>query len=373
MIYLVIISSVLNISCANKNITSNANQPKYSLELIKEDGYAIESNAYIYDGMMRITNGKEGNEKRYGYMDILGKVAIEPIYLNTVSFSEGLAFVKVESEKGYYINKEGDVLIEKVDGESLGFGDLFRSGYAVVYSQAEINGVPDIKVINNKGEVLFSSEITEYVYSNIGNGYFEKFAPSDYKARKIVDFSEKIIYSNGASLIFPSSDGSGFYTFDYIVYGIVHDNTFNEPIFQSISKFGDNRALVVDLDGSAYLIDSEGNKKSNLSEVYPNIDKSNLNVFSNGIVALNFSDDQTSIIIDTEGLFVKDTDLNHIFSYENGIALYMENGKYGYVDEVGNIILEALYDGATNCSDGIGFVRKEEQWYRFELISLGNH
>lgn len=152
----------------------------------------------------------------------------------------------------------------------------------------------------------------------------------------------------------------------------MHDNSFNDPIYQSISKFGDNRALVIDLDGSVYLIDSEGNKRANLSEVYSNIDKNSLNVFSNGMVALNFSDDKTSIIIDIEGLVVSETNLKCIFSYENGIALYMENGKYGYVDEVGNIVLEAIYDNATNCSNGIGFVNKDEQWYRFELITHGN-
>lgn len=372
MIVLVVFSSVFSGACADKNITSNKNQPNYTLEKIKDDGYEIESSAYIYDGMMRITNGKEGNEKRYGYMDNLGKIAIEPVYFNTVSFSEGLAFVKVDEEKGYYINKKGDVLIGKVDGENLGFGDLFRNGYAVVYSQAEMNGVTDVIVINNKGEVLFSSAITKYVYTNIGHGYFEKFAPSDYKTREIVDSSGKTIYSNGASLIFPSSEGSGFYTFDYKVYGIVHDKFFNDPIYQLISKFVDNRALVVDLDGSVYLIDSKGNKRVNLSEVYSNIDKNNLNVFSNGMVALNFSDDKTSIIIDTEGLIVSETNLKRLFSYENGIALYMENGKYGYADEMGNIMLEAIYDNATNCSDGIGFVNKDEQWYRFELIGPGN-
>lgn len=180
MIALVVLSSVFNVSCADKMITSNDNL-KYTLEKIEENGYKIETSAYIYDGMMRITNGQEGNEKRYGYMDLFGQVAIEPVYFNTVSFSEGLAFVKVDEEKGYYINKKGDVLIEKVEDDNLGFGDLFRNGYAVVYSQAEMNGVTDVKVINNKGEILFSSEITEYVYSNIGNGYFEKFAPSDYK------------------------------------------------------------------------------------------------------------------------------------------------------------------------------------------------
>lgn len=164
MIVLVVFSSVFSGACADKNITSNKNQPNYTLEKIKDDGYEIESSAYIYDGMMRITNGKEGNEKRYGYMDNLGKIAIEPVYFNTVSFSEGLAFVKVDEEKGYYINKKGDVLIGKVDGENLGFGDLFRNGYAVVYSQAEMNGVTDVIVINNKGEVLFSSAITKYLY-----------------------------------------------------------------------------------------------------------------------------------------------------------------------------------------------------------------
>ncbi len=372
MIYLVIISSVLNISCADKNITSNENQPKYSLEIIQEDGYAIESNAYIYDGMMRITNGKEGNEKRYGYMDTLGKVAIEPVYLNTVSFSDGLVFVKKDAEKGYYLNKKGDLVIEKVNGEILGLGDLFKNGYAVVYSQVEKNGATDVRVINKNGDVLLSSEITQYNFSNIGHGYFEKFKPSDYQARMIIDYSGKVIYSNGASLIFPSNDASGFFTFDNEVYGIVYNNTFQEPIFQSISEFVDNRALVVDLEGTVYLIDSEGNKKANLSEVYSNIDKSNLNVFSNSVVALNFLDDQSAVIIDAEGLVVKNTDLNHIFSYDNGIALCMKNGKYGYVDAMGNIILEPVYDIATNCSDGIGFVRKEEQWYRFELISLGN-
>lgn len=152
----------------------------------------------------------------------------------------------------------------------------------------------------------------------------------------------------------------------------MHDKFFNDPIYQLISKFVDNRALVVDLDGSVYLIDSKGNKRVNLSEVYSNIDKNNLNVFSNGMVALNFSDDKTSIIIDTEGLIVSETNLKRLFSYENGIALYMENGKYGYADEMGNIMLEAIYDNATNCSDGIGFVNKDEQWYRFELIGPGN-
>lgn len=355
LVSLIILSSIIMSSCTSIDKNNRKNASAYFIEKVDTKNFVIEDSAYINDGMLLVTNGEEGNKKRYGYIDVSGKLKISPVYRGTVSFSNGLAFVSDDSGKGYYIDKEGKIVIDHVDGKSI-VGDIFKDGYA----RARMG-----YIINTKGEVQLSPGKARYDYHNLGNGFFKRLIAPNYLKFNIVDVTGKVIFSNGADLILPSKDGNGFYTYDYQVYGVLSNNEFQKPLYKFIYKFADNRALVVDLNGMVKLINSGGKVLVNFSSIYPNIDNNIQNIFSDGVAALNFKDSKNAIIIDTKGNVVKETDFSFIRSFENGVAVGMKNGKYGYVDTSGNAILEPIYDVATNYSDGVGFVKKGKQWYRF--------
>lgn len=103
----------------------------------------------------------------------------------------------------------------------------------------------------------------------------------------------------------------------------------------------------------------------NLSKQYKKIDNTRLREFSNGVTALDFTDDTGSIIIDIKGNIVAKTDYDEIGSFSDGIAICKKDGKYGYVDSTGIEILKPVYEWVTNIDNGVGFVLNEGKLYRF--------
>lgn len=360
---------VVFVVCSKNGTQSASSNIPSSLSIVDDGDFTIEEKSFISDGMLKITNGEDGKKKRYGYLDTTGKLVIPPIYRATVGFSEGLAFVIDDSGKGYYIDKKGQVAIEQVDGKPISFGDLFKDGYAAVSTKTNGKSDGNSYIINLEGEVQFSPDDKGYSYLYIGNELFERRNHTYTEVNETLDKSGSLIQSLDANLIFPSKNYNGFYTKDYEHYGIVDKQGYKkltEPIYQYINEFVDDFALVVNVNGNVELINSKGNLIIDLSKVYPNIKNDDYqNTFSDGVVALNFKDDKGSIIIDTKGNVIGETNYDLIGTFEEGVAVCKKDGKFGYVGKKGNELLEPIYDYVTNYSSGVGFVRKGEKWYRY--------
>ena len=75
----------------------------------------------------------------WGYLDINGKVVINPKYENIYAFSEGIAAVR-ENQKWGFINKEGNIIVsceyDKVESSFKdGEGKLARDGKVFIFDK----------------------------------------------------------------------------------------------------------------------------------------------------------------------------------------------------------------------------------------------
>lgn len=48
--------------------------------------------------------------------------------------------------------------------------------------------------------------------------------------------------------------------------------------------------------------------------------------------------------------------------YKEGLAVFTDNGKYGYIDSARKIIIPAQYDIAKNFHNGMAYVSKAKKW-----------
>lgn len=334
---------------------------KNQLTLMDNEGFVID-NHYLSNGMLLVSNGKDGEEKRFGFINTDGELTIPLEYRAFLPFNEDLVFAMKDMEKRGYIDKTGTEVITKIEGKAITLGDIFIDGYASV----KLEGEKGSYVIDKSGEVYLTPTEKGYHYRTLHGGLFERYDTSLATDPKgVVDIHGQVKYSGDMILI--ASTDNWFYTDDQY-YGIFDNQnytTLTEPRFINITKFVNSIAVVAEKDGTVKMIDPNGDVVVDLSRQYPNIDAEKLYEFSDGVTVLNFTDDTSPIIIDLNGEAVAKTDCDELKWFHDGITVCENDGKYGYIDSEGTEILEPIYEVATNIDGGIGFVSKEGSLYRF--------
>ena len=190
----------------------------------KYTGYAFsEGMAPVYDG--------ENN--KYGYIDINGKVVIDSSYDHAFGFSEDLAPVIIDGNYGY-IDKKGNMVINP----AFVFAEGFSEGLAAV--TVNKNGEEQGGYINTKGkfviepeyEMVFSfSEGLACVKSNGKFGYIDK----EGKFAIEPEYEYALSFSEGLAGVFVEGK------FGYID----KDGNFAiEPVFYDGLEFSEGLSLV---------------------------------------------------------------------------------------------------------------------------------
>ena len=367
LFFLMVVISLFSFSSCSVDEVKKSDLMNYKMAEIQPLGYYIDEVSDISSKLIRIHNGKVGVDRRYGFIDSLGNVVVEPQYLNAFIFSEGLAFVIDENKRGTYIDNSGSVVIENVENQNIGFGDIFKSGYATVRTYDNEKNKDIAAIINKQGEIILSSDLLVNNLQNDGGGFFEIFSPSNYMKRKIIDSAGNYFTEDGVTLVFPDKNANGFYTKNHDLLGVFYQGNLHDPVFKQVTKIYDNVSLVETFDNEVWIVKISDQTHINLSEKYENIDSASLNDITGEKFAINFSDDQKSIILNTEGELVAKTDCDHIYNFENQVAKFLSKNKYGIVDSNGKVILEAQYDYISNIDDGIAVIKSNDKWYILSL------
>lgn len=341
-----------------------------NLTALNNNDFTVET-TYLSCGMLVVSNGKSGDDKRYGCINENGELAIPLKYKGLHIYTEDLArAIKPENETNRfcYIDKTGTEVITTVNGKDIAYGDIFIDGYAIV----SLKGEEGSYVIDKNGKVCLAPTDEKYYYRKLGGGLFERYYTANcIDPQGVVDISGNVKYSGSLMLIMPTNRFNGFYEVDGDKYGILDNKNYekvSEPVFLEITPFVDGVAIVASIDGKVQIIDPNGVCLVDLSKQYKNIDNTKLGEFTNGVTALDFTDDTGSVIIDINGNTVAKTDYNEIGSFSDGIAICKKDGKYGYVDSTGAEILKPVYEWATNIDNGISFVLNEGKLYRFTTV-----
>lgn len=222
----------------------------------------------------------------YGFIDKSGEVLIEAKYEAVEEFSEGLALVVRDGKVGY-INKVDDTVIpfEYEDGES------FVNGAAIVSKNDKYG------LINRNNQ-----SIVDIKYELVGN-FFEGLA----------------VVSNDTA------------------YGYVNKNGLEIiPLYlQYASDFDRNYALI-EMDSGKGMINTLG-----ATVIEPKYTW--LEPFNEYGVA-RAKNDTAYGLLDKNGSNILPFEYERIGSYSEKLAVISKNGKYGYVNTKGVIVIETKFD-----------------------------
>ena len=121
-----------------------------------------------------------------------------------------------------------------------------------------------------------------------------------------------------------------------------------ECIYSEVMPFQDGIAAFLSNDGKWGFINKNGNEiiRAQYSNIY---------TFTNGM-ALVVKDDKYGAI-DVNGKIVCPIEYKNALGYSEELcAVQSQNGKWGFVDKEGSIIIDLMYDGVSPFEDGVATV-----------------
>ncbi len=292
--------------------------------------------------------------RKYGYIDKTGKLAIAPQYENAWSFSEGLAAVQV-GEKWGYIDTKGNLVIQP----QFTSVDAFSEGLAKVSVDNRVG------FIDKTGKLV------------IANNFDYSFGFSEGLAVVWVDQQESYIDKTG-KLLMPLethrlgslgsfSEGLATIKIDG-KYGFI-DKTGKiviEPQFEEAKPFSEGLAAVK-VRGSQYsqwgYIDKTG--KLVIEPKFFNVQR-----FSEGLAGVlldnqwGFIDKTGSVVVPSKFSGPMSFDGNAVEPFSGGLAMVRIGERAGFIDKTGNFVIQPQFLNATSFVEGLARVNVGGKWVR---------
>lgn len=357
----------------NENTEETTDATPYNVEELGEFSYNLDIN------FGEIISIRDNNQLK-GYMDAEGNILCEPKY-QWLTYSDGMLTLEEPSDSGvgkkYYQSLDGDVTIDKVNGQDIAMTNDFTDGYASVClynSDGEVE--ENYKIIDKQGNVVLETEIPNTFYRRDEDGNFilrdsdEIFAV--YKSDLTLMTEEEL--SQNENL-----DGDEIFYVNgvYVVeeYGYNPVAIYDKEKEQAITDYS---ILVEPIKvGDNYLVAKQGvneetaywciinDKYEEVSKLDLEFDYTNTPIVVNDKIVLYYEDGRSPKVLDENGNVFKETKYDSIYSIgtENDIYFTID-GKTGMLDQDFNEVIPAEYDWMTEIVDGVGFAQKGEVLYK---------
>ena len=281
---------------------------------------------YIYPfGNLRIAVAKLGS--RYGAVNLDGTVAIPFEYDYIYSFNNNPVTVAYKDGVFTLLSTQGTCVTNKtysyIEEFKNGIALAFRQGYGYI----DHNGNEVIECIHT--DVKQGTAISVFLKKD---GKWALFSPNGENMTGYI-YDDAGEFENGLSAVSIAINGS-------TKYGYVNDSgdIIIPFIYSSAQKFKYGRA-VVSVGRKHGIIDFEGNTviPFDYTGFNPSYDY-------NVIAAANTNSKWGLISFANKALtpFVYD----YIFEFNNGLAAVLQNGKFGVIDTLGNIVVPITYKSA---------------------------
>ncbi len=341
--------------CGSKSIDESNKDGDKSVEKVEKVGkldLVVEAVGEFHDGLAKVKQGG-----KFGFMDKLGNIVIEPEYRMVGDFYDGLAPACTgqyySDQKCGYIDNKGNTVIDFKYGDARDFS----FGYGVVKS-----GINDIVVDKKGNEIMNFTHSYIYNFGPIANDLFVVPAKDALRGLAIVDKSGNVIMDGIAGF---GQNIDGLINVHQICEGV--GNFWNDGKWGFIDEKG---KLVIDfqydyagsyVDGLAPVV-KDGKygyiNKDNKYVIEPTFEYKNvfdLPVFSDGLLVVY--EKPNVIVYNTKGekVFEKSDDYV-IQSFKNGYAEFKKDGKAGYLDKKGNVAIKNQYRMVFDFSDGLSRV-----------------
>lgn len=335
------------------------------------ENYDKDNNLWYEKNVLKVQ--KDG---KWGLINLDGKEISEIIY-DDIKTLKGVENSIIVSKDGNYglLNTKGVKILDTNYKDILSFGDDYINGYIV------INPENKYELINTSGEKILQNS-----YEKIENIYSDKYfvVVEDGKKEVINKAGEKIIIDGfdeikqiaNSGVIFVKSGKYGLMDFEGAV--------LIEPEYDEIKEINTD-IFSVKKDGKVGVVDKDKNEKVSISFLDITYDKkagiyiAEDTNYNSSILNSNFEVKLVGILseMNTENGYMKlkisDEYKYYNFKFEeknikdilpnNKIYLSKKDGKYGYVDNKGNVIVEYIYDDAQELNKyGYAAVKKDNKW-----------
>ena len=351
-------------------------KPEY--DSISSDKYYEENELYKYAGF--IVGRKNQDELKYGYINYNGKIVLKNEYsdisrINDIDNEDGLYFItSIDKKIGVMKNKK-----KLINNEYQSI--TYNKSKMFIVEKNGLNGV-----INISGKEIISPENTnieikgEYIYvqkNNLNEVYNVSGEKQEFSFNKTIEPTLNDKYK-----ITTTKENDRTY------YGVM--NSDNKQIINEdylyIEYAFENYFIVRGKNGKLGLIDSDGKTKIDLKydmtkkiqgkeiiEVLSN-DTKNVEIYNKNIekvcemkdAIIDIEKDYIKVYAD-DGLEYFDNEGNSIKSSllfpANKIYARCKDGKWGYVDSNGKIVVDFRYDYANEINrNGFGAIKKDDKW-----------
>lgn len=262
-------------------------------------------------------------DKKYGFINKIGMIIIEPKFDYSEDFYDGLAYVKIVNKKGF-IDDTGKMIFEMPEKTGKhNFGE-FPDGLLAIFTETNDGwGAENYGFINKEGEISIPQQYDEA--NDFSEGLAEvckKFKETDEKT----DWQCGFIDTTG-KMIFKTGFGA--------------------------KNFSEGLAAVCVSEGKCGYIDKTG--KIVIEPQFANVGN-----FSEGLAAVRDKSLDNWGFIDKTGKMVIEPKFSGVEDFSDGLAVAQngsgENGKDGFIDKTGNFVIEPLFYSADSFKDGLAQV-----------------
>lgn len=343
------------------------------------DNYDESNNIWYEKNVLKVQ--KDG---KYGLIDFNGKEILNMEYdnISTLKGVENSILIEKDNKVGL-INSDGKNIIDANYKEIKNIDKDYKKGYIVVDE-------------NNKYGVIDynQKQVLENKYDEIEAVYGEKlFVIKEGKNEKLINDEGNVVLEDGfdkIEQILQHSSKKGVIFVKDSKYGVMNvDAEVIVPAeYENIKEAKDN-IFIAKKDGKYGIVDTDKNEKvefkytnityNNVADIYLAEDENyNTNILDN-----QFNTKLTGILseIDTDKGYMKlkigDEYKYYNFKFEektnkdvlsNTLFLSKKDGKYGFVNSKNEVIVDYIYDDATEQNEyGYAAVKKDGKWGSIDI------
>lgn len=360
-----------NGKCGLINI-NGATVVDFKYDEITTDGYYDSDTKYSYAGFIVRTKTDDGY--RYGYINNEGKVILDTIYndlsrINKAS-NNGDEIYTIAALNGRYGAFKGNKQLIENDFDSIEFNNdnkLFIVSKGEAYGVFDISGksiLPlDYSSVIIGGERISATKGTEtLVFDNKGNKQNSNFtslskANNNTYVAIDMDGNYNIVDKNEKKLLNEDYEYIEYFTNDYFIVnkdqksGVIKSNgeSVVDLKYASVQKILSTNCLKATTDdGNTYIISTSG-------KVSEGVKDGDTAVYDNYIKLYSSNDFK---YFDLNG---NEVTYQSLFP-DKKIYAKKQNGKWGFVDKSGNVIVDYKYDMVSEQNETTAGVKLDGKW-----------
>lgn len=350
-------------------------KPQY--DQVNVDGYSNDENGYKNAGYIVGNKTEEGY--RYGYIDINEKMLLE------LEYNEIQRITEVKENDIYLISaKNGQYGLFKNKEQVI--GNEYQS---ITYNQTDetliLQKTKKFGVANLDGKIIIPVEYKQidsigmYIYATNENGKENVYTKEGTEIQ--ADSNIAILETSNENFKIKIDNTNG------TVYSIIdkNDNTITKQNYSYIEYLSDDN-FIVSLEGKLGVINSNNEIKIDIK--YDSIEK----LQNTDFITTTLAKDKTTqiydkninklcdlpnanIVIEKEYIKIYNDEVTKYFSLSgkeisnkealkgNKIFATSNNGKWGFVDSNGNILLDYQYEKATDLNEyGFAGIKLDGKW-----------